>query len=494
MRIEMIWFGVSSAEKASEAYDKGQYAVAYKHFRRLAKRGDGQAARLLGDMHREGEGVKRDVGAAMKWYAVAADMGDDPARRIMGRYFTSTGNGSAVEAVPANGQGKSSSGSPPDLVRPAGTSSPRGSLFARSIRLFWVFKSKQTQPSVRSTRVSHRLSGPKSVEADKKLDRPHQRSVPTSLAVRPSEEPVVADVETVRIAVEPSAREDTASAAETLDDRLDDLKLGSDDVSTLVEEQPVEVRDEELMDAGQASSGLQKRDEEAVPQSASDSTVILPMAEEQDGAEAVATSPDDKVGQEQDMVDAVSEQSIEPGSPEVRLSVSNRELLARLDTQHLLEKAEGGDGEAILELAAAYRVGLGVEKDLEAAASWYRRAATDGSGEAKFQLGRMYLKGTGVRRNRRHAFSWLRRAAVGGHPRAPFELGLQFAEKSRAIPDLINAVAWLSIAYEAGHLSALNMRETVATELSDDYLAEAARVADAIRDEMKSAVNVETPV
>jgi len=75
------------------------------------------------------------------------------------------------------------------------------------------------------------------------------------------------------------------------------------------------------------------------------------------------------------------------------------------------DETDWADGIAWLEMAArqgmpvylligdAYRDGIGVARDLEKSAQWYRVGAEVGDGLAQLALGRMYLDGEGVARD-----------------------------------------------------------------------------------------------
>jgi TPR repeat protein len=50
------------------AYDRGDYATAYKEFKPLAEHGDAEAQWRLGLMYAYGQGVTQDNAKAIKWY------------------------------------------------------------------------------------------------------------------------------------------------------------------------------------------------------------------------------------------------------------------------------------------------------------------------------------------------------------------------------------------------------------------------------------------
>ncbi|MFK7894996.1 MAG: ankyrin repeat domain-containing protein [Myxococcota bacterium] len=80
--------------------------------------------------------------------------------------------------------------------------------------------------------------------------------------------------------------------------------------------------------------------------------------------------------------------------------------------------ADRGSSRAQYRLGSAYRVGLGVEKDLPLAITWLERSAEGGEAEAQYDLGVLYQSGSGIRPNREKALEWLGRAARGGHKNA----------------------------------------------------------------------------
>ena len=74
------------------------YTQAMKWFRRAAERGDGEAQFELGSAYAEGQGAPRDYAEAVKWYRKAADKGFPPAQRELGGLYA---NGQGVPQDPA---------------------------------------------------------------------------------------------------------------------------------------------------------------------------------------------------------------------------------------------------------------------------------------------------------------------------------------------------------------------------------------------------------
>ena len=83
-----------------------------------------------------------------------------------------------------------------------------------------------------------------------------------------------------------------------------------------------------------------------------------------------------------------------------------------------LPLAELGDVEAQYNLGVMYDEGAGVERDLAAAATWYRKAAEQGFVDAQTNLGIMYYHGQGVARDPAEAAYWFREAASHGDDEA----------------------------------------------------------------------------
>ena len=65
-----------------------------------------------------------------------------------------------------------------------------------------------------------------------------------------------------------------------------------------------------------------------------------------------------------------------------------------------------------------HAAGQGVDKDLEAAAKWYRKAAESGVADAQFRLGNLYKAGDGVPKDMEYAYGWYTVAAHLGNAKA----------------------------------------------------------------------------
>lgn len=80
-----------------------------------------------------------------------------------------------------------------------------------------------------------------------------------------------------------------------------------------------------------------------------------------------------------------------------------------------LPLAEQGYPLAECQIGYCYSEGLGVEKDLEKALYWTRRAAEHGDWDGQYNLGCICEEGTGTARDMEQAVRWYREAARQGH-------------------------------------------------------------------------------
>ena len=79
-------------DEAVAAYERGDYATAYRGFKSHAERGDAEAQYRLGSMYRNGIGVARNYVEAVKWFRRSAEQGHPNAQySIGGMYFYGRG-------------------------------------------------------------------------------------------------------------------------------------------------------------------------------------------------------------------------------------------------------------------------------------------------------------------------------------------------------------------------------------------------------------------
>ncbi len=73
------------------AFHEGYYKEAAVRWERAARFGDGDAARNLGHLYRQGLGVEQDISIAVGWYQVAADAGVVTAQYNLGMVYLDGG-------------------------------------------------------------------------------------------------------------------------------------------------------------------------------------------------------------------------------------------------------------------------------------------------------------------------------------------------------------------------------------------------------------------
>ena len=109
--------------------------------------------------------------------------------------------------------------------------------------------------------------------------------------------------------------------------------------------------------------------------------------------------------------------------------------------------------DSMLRLAACLQKGKGVEKNLDKAMKWCKRAAEAGSTHAMMLLGFSYFAGLqGVAKDKAMAVMWLQRAVAGGdHPNALFVLGQMFIKGDGVDKDVTLGVEYMERAADQGY-------------------------------------------
>jgi hypothetical protein len=113
--------------------------------------------------------------------------------------------------------------------------------------------------------------------------------------------------------------------------------------------------------------------------------------------------------------------------------------------------AEDGDEEAQDAIGDYFRSGIyGLEKNLTAAANWYRRGAEQGNAYSQFRLGIACNYGIGVEKDSNEALRWLRKAAEQGFVAAQSALAVFLATgPEERLRNGKEAVRWAAKACES---------------------------------------------
>ena len=72
---------------AIAAYSRGDYAKAYKEFKKSAEQGRADAQLILGSIYELGEGIPQDYAEAVQWYRKAAEQGHAKAQFMLGGMY-----------------------------------------------------------------------------------------------------------------------------------------------------------------------------------------------------------------------------------------------------------------------------------------------------------------------------------------------------------------------------------------------------------------------
>jgi len=140
------------------------------------------------------------------------------------------------------------------------------------------------------------------------------------------------------------------------------------------------------------------------------------------------------------------------------------------------ELAEQGNAEAQYNLAILYRQGKGVEKDNATALVWFEKSANQGLASAEYYLGHLYDNGDGVARSSTTAVGWYKKAAEKGNPLAQSNLGVAYANGEGVKQDIIKAYVWFSLAASQGLTAALENRNILKKEMSEELQDNAQRL------------------
>lgn len=164
----------------------------------------------------------------------------------------------------------------------------------------------------------------------------------------------------------------------------------------------------------------------------------------------------------------------EKGLDDAIAAVEKQDYMAAY--QLFKELANKGNAEAQYNLAILYRQGKGVMQDNKLALQWFEKAAAQGLASAEYYLGHLYDSGEGVSKNAETAFSWYKKAAEKGNPLAQSNLGVAYANGEGVRQDIIMAYVWFSLSASQGLTAALENRNLLKKEMSEELRANAQRL------------------
>ena len=93
-------------------------------------------------------------------------------------------------------------------------------------------------------------------------------------------------------------------------------------------------------------------------------------------------------------------------------------------------------------LGVMYKIGTGVEKNLDEAFKWYKKSAEQGNSIGQYNLGSAYKNGEGVENNVDEALKWYTKSAEQGNADAQSDLGLLYTTGEGVKKDFAIALNW----------------------------------------------------
>lgn len=139
--------------------------------------------------------------------------------------------------------------------------------------------------------------------------------------------------------------------------------------------------------------------------------------------------------------------------------------------------AEQGNAKAQSELANAYFVGIGVNKNLQEAIRLWRLAAEQGNGRANSMLGTLHYQGVGVAKDSVEAIKYWQKGAEQYDTDAMSQLGYAYLVGDSLAKNTTMAYMWFNLAAAHGDRYAPKARDDVSKTMTGDMVAEAHRLA-----------------
>ena len=142
-----------------------------------------------------------------------------------------------------------------------------------------------------------------------------------------------------------------------------------------------------------------------------------------------------------------------------------------------LEKlARQGELTAQIELANAYRKGIGVTQNYKTAEKWFTLAAEQGDAVAQYNLGIMHSFGLGVVPNYQPAIKWYTLAAEQGNALAQYNLGRLYYLGKGVPENLVYAHMWAKQASSNGFEMATELTELLTEFMTSNQIEKARRL------------------
>ncbi len=148
---------------------------------------------------------------------------------------------------------------------------------------------------------------------------------------------------------------------------------------------------------------------------------------------------------------------------------------------------------ATVALSRMYRQGDGVPKDEARADALAAKVEMNANAAVQFQLGLSFMPPVNqapVEKNIDRAIGYLKRAVDQGHPAAPGPLGFCYMTASPAHQDLVAAFQWLSLAVARGDQTSQMYLERLRPHLTSEQTQEAVRRLNELRPRTASGIPI----
>lgn len=132
-----------------------------------------------------------------------------------------------------------------------------------------------------------------------------------------------------------------------------------------------------------------------------------------------------------------------------------------LGAEEVLERAQHGSPEAMVEWAMRLKLGKGVPRDRTEAVNWLKRAADLDYAEALFQLGRCAETGSGLLQDDEVACEYYHRAAMLGLAEAQYAYAVCLQGGLGCLCNPAEARCWMQNAAAQGHEKAIEMLKSM---------------------------------
>ena len=127
------------------------------------------------------------------------------------------------------------------------------------------------------------------------------------------------------------------------------------------------------------------------------------------------------------------------------------------EAKKIFEKcARKGVSDAMSYLGDIYRLGYGVETDLQEAFTWYLKGAEGGNSHAMNRAGLCYQYGNGTQKNDEKAFAWYLKGAEVGNPDAMNNVAIYYKNGNGTQKNDEKAFEWYSKSANAGNMYAMS--------------------------------------